>query len=228
MFKKAFMDIGGHDPRFASAREDSDVFNRLHLAGFELIQSWQSFVYHLTARGGQFQHGKVTKDESQKSEEWQKLMNKSTREFFRKWGTPVLHDNLLKPIVPPKYDIGFVVNNCNEQILETLEPWCSTIYVDTFAQDYIDREQPNTTDNLNKKIYSIDTDVQNDIEVRFDGSKLNNQNFNYLVQLSRILANDKELEVGSFELDIFEITINNLQTYEEELITNENTMFNTN
>ena len=70
--------------------------------------------------------------------------------------------------------------------------------------------------------------VINDIEVRFDGSKLNNQNFNYLVQLSRILANDKELEVGSFELDIFKININKIQTYEEELITNENTMFNTN
>jgi len=220
MFKKAFMDIGGHDPRFASAREDSDVFNRLHLAGFELIQSWQSFVYHLTARGGQFQHGKVTKDESQKSEEWKKLMNNSTREFFRKWGTTVLHDNLLKPIVPPKYDIGIVVKNCNEQMLEALEPWCSTIYVDIFAHDYINKEQPNTTDDLTKKIYSIDTDVQNDIEVRFDGSKLNNQNFNYLTQLPQILANDKELEVGSFELDIFEIHINKIQTYEKYLIVN--------
>ena len=113
-----------------------------------------------------------------------------------------------------------MVNNCNEQILETLEPWCSTIYVDTFTQDYIDREQPNTTDDLNKKIYSIDADVQNDIEVRFDGSKLTNQNFNYLVQLSQVLANDKELEVGSFELDIFEIHINKIQTYEKYLIVN--------
>ena len=228
MFKEAFIKIGGHDPRFASAREDSDVFNRLSLAGFELIQSWQSFVYHLTARGGQFQHGKVTKDESQKSEEWQKLMNKSTREFFRKWGTPVLHDNLLKPIVPPKYDIGFVVKNCNEQILDTLEPWCSTIYVDTYAEDYINKEQPNTTDDLTKKIYSIDADVQSDIEVRIDGSQLNNQNFNYLVQLSQVLANDEELGVGSFKLDVFEISINKIKTYEEELIVNENTMFNTN
>ena len=154
-------------------------------------------------------------------------MNNSTREFFRKWGTPVLHDNLLKPIVTSKYNIGFVVKNCNEQMLETLEPWCSTIYVDTYAEDYINKEQPNTTDDLTKKIYSIDADVQNDIEVRFDGSKLNNQNFNYIVQLSQILTND-ELEVGSFELDIFEININKVKTYEEELIVNENTMFNTN
>jgi hypothetical protein len=112
-------------------------------------------------------------------------------------------------------------------MLEMLEPWCSTIYVDTYAEDYINKEQPNTTDDLTKKIYSIDADVQNDIEVRFDGSKLNNQNFNYLVQLSQILAND-ELEIGSFELDIFEININKVETYEEELIVNENTMFNTN
>ena len=228
MYKDDFISMGGHDPRFASAREDSDVFNRLSIGGFELIQSWQSFVYHLTARGGQFQHGKLTQDHNQKSEEWQKLMNNSTREFFRKWGTPVLHDNLLKPIVPPKYDIGFVVKNCDEGMLEALEPWCSTIYVDTYAEDYINKEQPNTTDDLTKKIYSIDDDVQNDIEVRIDGSQLNNQNFNYIVQLSQILANDEELEVGSFKLDIFEININKLKTHEEELIVNENTMFNTN
>ena len=108
-----------------------------------------------------------------------------------------------------------------------LEPWCSTIYVDTYAEDYINKEQPNTTDDLTKKIYSIDVEKHNDIEVRFDGAMLNNQNFNYIVQLSQILAND-ELEVGSFELDIFEIQINKINTKEEELIVNENTMFNTN
>ena len=221
MFKKAFMDIGGHDPRFASAREDSDVFNRLHLAGFELIQSWQSFVYHLTARGGQFQHGKVTKDESQKSEEWKKLMNNSTREFFRKWGTQVLHTNMLKPIVPPKYDIGFVVKNCNEQLLEALEPWCSTIYVDTFAEDYINKEQPNTTDDLAKKIYSIDVEKQNDIIFRFDGSEMNDENYWFVTQISQVISDDTELKPGNFELGIFKVEIKSLKTYEKGLIVND-------
>ena len=221
MYKDEFLGIGGHDPRFASAREDSDVFNRLVLDGFELIQSWQSFVYHLTARGGQFQHGKLTKEHSQKSEEWQKLMNNSTREFFRKWGTTVLHDNLLKPIVPPKYNIGFVVKNCNEQLLEALEPWCSTIYIghDFDAKHYIDREQPNTVVDLNKKIDSIrQLKKNNDIIVTFDGSQINQQNFNFITQLSQILANDEELEVGSFELDIFKIEIKKIKTYENENI----------
>jgi hypothetical protein len=39
----------------------------------------------------------------------------------------------------------------------------------------------------------------------------------YIQQLSEILAND-ELEIGSFELDIFEININRVKTYEKELI----------
>ena len=39
-------------------------------------------------------------------------------------------------------------------------------------------------------------------------------------QLSEILAND-ELEVGSFELDIFEISVNKIKTYEKELIKND-------
>jgi antitoxin component HigA of HigAB toxin-antitoxin module len=51
---------------------------------------------------------------------------------------------------------------------------------------------------------------------------LNQQNFNYITQFSQILANDEELEVGSFELDIFEININKVETYENKLIVNEN------
>ena len=224
MYEDEFLGIGGHDERFASAREDSDVFNRLVLGGFELIQSWQSFVYHLTARGGQFQHGKLTKDHSQKSEEWQKLMNNSTREFFRKWGSGVQHDNLMMPIISPKYDIGFIVHNIhNYDILYSLEPWCSTFYGD-FPKDmqmmYTKDEQPNTTCNLSEKIKDVVVKKNNDILVEFDSVKLTNESFNLLTQLPQILANDEELEKGSFRLDIFKITINSLETYEEENIIN--------
>ena len=221
MYKDEFLGIGGHDPRFASAREDSDVFNRLHLGGFELIQSWQSFVYHLTARGGQFQHGKLTKDHNQKSEEWQKLMLKSTREFYRKWGTPVLHDNLLKPIVPPKYDIGFVVHNCDKNLLRELEPFCSTVYADKDWKTYIEEEQPNTMYDLQERVKSrIENNPDNDIIVEFEANELTNVNFHYIANLSQILANDEQLGIGEFDLDIFEITIKNLKTYEKENIIN--------
>ena len=216
MYKDEFLAIGGHDPRFASAREDSDVFNRLSLGGFELIQSWQSFVYHLTARGGQFQHGKLTKDHAQKSEEWQKLMHNSTREFFRKWGTSVQHDNLMMPIVSPKYDIGFVVRNCNQSLLHELEPWCSTIYTDWGFKSYIDTEQKNTMYDLNKRVFSIFSEPDNDIIIRFDAKELTNENIKFITQLPMILKDSGE--IGIMEYDIFEIEIKSLKTYEEDLI----------
>ena len=37
---------------------------------------------------------------------------------------------MLKPIVPPKYDIGFVAYNCDYDMLNELEPWCTKIYLD--------------------------------------------------------------------------------------------------
>ena len=55
---------------------------------------------------------------NRETDEWMKQNIRTTRNFIRKWGHFVKHDSLLKPIVPPKYDIGFVVKNCNEQMLE--------------------------------------------------------------------------------------------------------------
>ena len=218
IYKDDYWAVGGHDNLFApQSKEDSDIFNRLQLNGCKFIQTWDGFVYHMTSRGSRFNPmagGAPGKD----SPEWQHTNSKNMRNFIRKWGTVVRHDSLMKPIVVPKYDFGFVVKNCNENLLQTLEPFCSKIYVDTYAQDYIDKEQPNTLYDLNDRIFSIDVDVQNDVEVRFDGSKFTQNSFNIIQQLSEILANDEELEVGSFELDIFEININKIKTYEGELI----------
>ena len=217
IYKDDYWDVGGHDNLFApQSKEDSDIFNRLQLNGYKFVQTWDGFVYHMTSRGSRFNPmsgGAPGKD----SPEWIHTTTKNMRNFIRKWGTVVKHDEMMKPIVVPKYDIGFVVKNCNEQLLESLEPWCSTIYVDTLADNYIKREQPNTVFDLTKRIYSINTEKQNDIEVRFDGSKFTQNSFNVIQQLSEILAND-ELEVGSFELDVFEININKIKTYEKELI----------
>jgi len=225
IMKEDFQSIGGHDPLYApQSKEDSDIFNRFVLAGYKLVQTWKGFVYHMTCRGSRFADGAKRNPngevfmKNRETDEWLAQNIRSTRNFIRKWGHFVKHDALLKPIIPPLYDIGFVIKNCNEQILEALEPWCSTIYVDTYAEDYINKEQPNTLYDLSKRIYSIDDNIQNDIEVRFDGSKFNDNSYQYIQKLSEILANDAELEVGSFELDIFEIYIKNVRTYEDTLV----------
>ena len=53
--KKDFQAINGHDPLYApQSKEDSDIFNRFVLAGYDLVQTWRGFVYHMTSRGSRF------------------------------------------------------------------------------------------------------------------------------------------------------------------------------
>jgi hypothetical protein len=194
----------------------------MKLAGYKFIQSWKSLVYHLTGRGGQFQHGDI---EKAKSEEWQKLMNNSTKEFIRKWGSPVKHTPLMDPIILPKYNIAFVINNGNLPLLDALEPWCDRIYVNEKfkvigrAWDYVEMEQSNTKFDLSKRVLTIENNnpiSENDIVVEFDGNQITQQSFLILQQLPDIIQNSGA--IGTFELDIFKITINSLETYEHTLI----------
>ena len=216
MYKDEFLSIGGHDPRLHSAREDSDVFNRLLLGGFEFKQPWNSLVYHLTGRGGQFQHGKVTQDETQKSDEWRKLMNNSTREFIRKWKSIVKHTPLMKPIVSPIYDIGIQIVNSNENLLGAVEPWGHNVYIDLDYGDYIDREQPNTEDNLVLKISPIDEKPKNDIVIRIDGQTFTQQDYLYLHEIGNIIS--KSGEVGKFKVGNLIIEINKIEEIQSNLV----------
>ncbi len=223
IYKDDFQAVGGHDPLYApQSKEDSDIFNRFQLAGYEFIQTWQGFVYHMTCRGSRFKDGAMRNPAGQvfmkgrESSEWLAQNLRSTRNFIRKWGHMVQHDEYLKPIVPPKYDIGFVVDNCDYNMLNELEPWCSKIYIDTFAEDYINKEQSDTQFDLNERIYSIDSDKTNDIIIRFDAEKLTPQNFQIIVNLAQMLQDSGE--IGEMEYDIFKFTIKSLKTYEKELV----------
>ena len=119
MYKKEFLEIlGGHDPIMHSCREDSDLFNRMLLAGFDFIQPWNSLVYHLTGRGAGSFDG-----DPERHRKWQEDMNKSTMEFIHKWGYNVKHTDLMKPIVPPVYKKKLILNNSNPQLKEALGIW---------------------------------------------------------------------------------------------------------
>ncbi len=211
MYRDEFLAIGGHDAILHSCREDSDVFNRLKLAGFEFIQPWNSLVYHLTGRGAGSFGG-----DPERHEKWKRDMDNSTREFIRKWGSIVKHTGLMDPIITPKYDIGFIVKNCSPQLLATLELFCSTISFDANYADYIKQEQPNTRFDLMKRIKPWNAQMCNDIIVDFDASQLNGDNFALLQQLPDIIAESGE--EGEFELDIFRIKIRSLTRYESQLI----------
>lgn len=214
--KDDFNSIGGHDPIMKSHSEDRDLFNRFLLSGYNLIQSWEALVYHLTCRGGQFEHASKTSDLNHKSNDWNKLAHNQTREFIRKWGTPPKYDEYQFPIISSKYDIGFIVKNCNLQLLEVLEPWCLTIYVDCNYKQYIEKEQLNTSFNLSERIRPYDNEKQNEVLVSFDTNHLNQNNFQLIQQLPDIINDNGE--IGSFELDIFKIDIIQMNEYQNILI----------
>ena len=82
----------------------------------------------------------------------------------------------------------------------------------------VEQEQENTMFDLNDRIKPYDNEKNNSILVEFDGRDLVPKQFNYIAQLPEILSNDEQLEVGTFDLGIFKITINKIKTYERELI----------
>ena len=222
-WKSDFQEIGGHDPIFApQSKEDTDIFNRFHLNGCKFIQTWEGFVYHMTCRGSRFADGAKRNPDGQvfmknrETDEWLKQNNKSTREFLRKWGHFCKHDALMKPIVPPKYDIGFILKNCTLKHLEILEPWCSTIYTNNDRLNYINSEQPNTSFNLEERVKPFDNEKNNEILIEIDGHTFGNEDFNYIQLMSEILQDSSE--IGRFELGNLTIEVVQLNTYENNLI----------
>ena len=230
IYKEDFQSIGGHDPLYApQSKEDSDIFNRFKLNGYELIQTWKGFVYHMTCRGSRFKDGAMRNPAGQvfmkgrESSEWLAQNLRSTRNFIRKWGHMVQHDHLLHPVIPPKYDIAFVAYRCSKKILYELEPWCNVIYLDLSDSDgmaeYKLEEQANTSFDLDDRIKlygNSKISELHDICVEFDADKLTPENFQTIVNLSAIIQNSGQ--VGVMQYDIFKFFINSLDTYEKDLI----------
>jgi GT2 family glycosyltransferase len=197
--KEDYIGIDGYT--FKMFCEDDDLHLRYKLAGFQHKVS-SAHVYHFvskTSRAGNYQD----------------IEKNSNRNFIRKWGsrTPSI-----------KYNIAYVVHNCQLPALETLELFCDRIYVtENFnvgrMWDYVELEQENTSFDLSKRVLTIknnDPILENDIVVEFDLLKFNPESFNILQQLPNILKESGE--PGTFELDIFTITINSMTEYQNDLI----------
>ena len=217
-WKKDFQEIGGHDPLYApQSKEDSDIFNRFQLNGIKFIQTWGGCVYHMTCRGSRRNTVDKAKNIYEDSPEWLAQNMRSTRNFIRKWGHFVKHDSLMKPIIPSKYDIGLIINNCIPQVLHDLEPWCSTIYVNPeLIKGYIEYEKENTIINLYDRVKPLDNEKQNQILVEIDIKRFTQEDFNNITRLSEIITLSGE--EGEFELGNLNIYIHALDTFEIDLI----------
>ena len=114
-------------------------------------------------------------------------------------------------VVPKKYDIGFVVSNCTYEILQTLEPWCNTIYIDDpkLLMKYYKEESGKTLYNIEERVKLMSRDKDNDILISFDCFRMDDSKFNnFLTQLPLIIENSGQ--IGSMEYDIFLLDIKSL------------------
>jgi hypothetical protein len=195
--KEDYIGIDGYT--FKMFCEDDDLHLRYRLAGFEHKVS-SAYVYHFVSKT------------SRATNDYQQIEYNSNKNFIRKWGSR-------NPSA--KYNIGFVVKNCNLQALEYFEPLCDNIYIDDEMQvltiDYLDKEQKNTNFKLGQRIKYNRYDVpKNDIIVEFDYLKWNPESWDILMQLPNIIQDNGE--IGMFELDIFKITINSMEEQQSKLI----------
>ena len=221
-YREDFQKIGGHDPLYApQSKEDSDIFNRFLLDGITFVQTWHGCVYHMTCRGSRRNTADKAKNIYEDSPEWLAQNQRSSRNFIRKWGHFVKHDALMKPIIYPKYDIGIKVTGCNSELLELLEPWCSTILIDDEMQvltsHYLDKEQPNTKMDLSKKIKTAPLDkLENEVIIGIDRDTFKEGDFQILQQLPLILQMNGS--PGKFMLGTMTLKIKALTEYQNTLI----------
>ena len=200
MPRSKYLEIGGLDnlynPMFC---EDDDLILRWKLTELNTITSLDAITYHFVSKTSRF------------SEEYQQrtqqIESQSNRNFLRKWGNKDFK---------VKYDIGYIIKNCNIQLIPTLELFASTVYVDCPYLDYIKTEQPNTKFDLNKRIKNINEPKTNSILIEFDATQLNQNNFQLLQQLPQIISESGG--IGIFELDIFKIDISGMDRLEQYLI----------
>jgi len=157
------------------------------------------------------------------------FMENSTREFIRKWGTNIITNEVLHPVIKHKYNVAFVIKNSNKKLLKLLEPWADYISVDFDAEDYVIKENKKTLYNMYNRVGSWnndDTIKNHNIVIKFDGSQLKTQEqFNQItIGLSDIITsvNDGE-DIGNgveFEWDIFHMLVKSFKTYEMNNVVN--------
>ncbi|MBI2193191.1 MAG: glycosyltransferase [Planctomycetes bacterium] len=179
-FKEDYFAAGGLDPVFApQSREDSDLFNRMAAAGYRFRQSWSAFCYHFSGRGSRKKDGVQTD-----STEWQATNRKNERNFIRRWGCTVRHDEYLKPQVPNGESISLVglLGNEPENVipyLEHLEPYFNEVVLVSDGpqpaclqqvEEYMHREETAGPTLLRREAIRV-------VERRLDGDFAAQRNF---------------------------------------------------
>jgi len=149
IYKNDIISIGMHDENLHSYHEDSDIFNRFILSKYNIVQTWEGLVYHLTCRGGQFQDGinEITKDS-----QFHTMKANSAKIYIKKWGSWLQNDEYQYPIMKPVYKKKCILTNVSPQLKEELELWFNDgddIVVEINGKSFIEDDFHNIV-NLNQ------------------------------------------------------------------------------
>ena len=223
MYKEDYLKVGGHDPLFAPfPYEDSDIFQRFLLAGYEVLQSRDALVYHLTCRGHKWTDDKIIGkvDDSFKELEVNKRKN-----FIRKWGSWIMNDEWMHPIIIPKYNTCLIADNVDSvEQLDNLEPWFCHTVIDSFdlVAQYLYREQPNTTLDMSERISSKEMEEYSDygVKIYIDLHQLTPEEYGTLGKMNLILdeLNKSMSYEGDYQLGNIKVHVDSLDNITDSLI----------
>ncbi|MEO3404023.1 glycosyltransferase [Mucilaginibacter sp. CAU 1740] len=216
ILRQTLVDIGGFDPLFNPMFcEDDDMIIRLGLLGLKGYVTVNALCYHFVSKTSRFS--------AEYQDRTRQIERNSNRNFFRKWGFSNSSPVRLK------YNIGLVVKNGNDALLEKVEPLCNTVYIDGDFNGYIETEQQNTAFNLTDRIKGYQEKKENDILVYLDGAKFNDRSLGNLENLAAVITDKVNKGPGIiykllglkrtwYKKNIFRIKVLNFATYQNQLI----------
>ena len=219
MYKEDYLKVGGHDPLFAPfPYEDSDIFQRFLLAGYEVLQSRDALVYHLTCRGHKWTDDDIV---GKVDDDFEELEKNARKNFLRKWNSWIMNDEWMHPIIIPKYNTCLIADNVDSvEQLDNLEPWFCHTVIDSFdlVAQYLYKEQPNTTLDMSERISSKEMEEYSDygVKIYIDLQQFTSKDYVKLQRMNSIL---EQLNTsGSLQLNLSgEYQFGNIEIHVESL-----------
>ena len=227
MYKEDFLRIGGHDPIFAPfPYEDSDIFQRFVVAGYDVLQSRDALVYHLTCRGHKWTDDKVV---GKVDDSWEEAEQNARKNFVRKWNSWVANDEYHYPIIIPKYNTCLIVDNVDSiEQLDNLEPWFCHTVIDSLdlVGMYLYKEQLNTTLDMGERISTKEMEEYSDygVKIYIDLHQMTPEDYNNLQRMNLILQElhrSMSLEFnlsGEYQLGNIKVQVDSLDNITDSLI----------
>jgi len=151
LYKKTWLEIGGHDTIFRRSREDSDLLYRFSMKGIKTKQAWNAIVYHFTctsSRGPEW----WTEKAKQRTQLQQIADSIEMMKFLRKWPS-FKHTSNFDPETEYKYQISINLSNPTTNDYDILRNYYKfyRIYVpDPITRSFLRREFDNLQNVANQ------------------------------------------------------------------------------